>query len=192
MDVTLDEVAVAAGVGVGTVYRRFSNKHELIAEVVADHLDRIREYADTAARDPDPWRGLAGLLDRSCELVVENRVLGAAMIGLSEGAATLDGFEGDIHPLIEGVLARAQQTGTVRPDVTVADMFAVVVMVNAMAAFIEPVEPGGWRRYLTWLLMGIRADVDIHRPLEPSVTTDQLQRARAMSVANRIAGERAT
>ncbi|MBF4997391.1 TetR/AcrR family transcriptional regulator [Nocardia sp. BSTN01] len=192
MDVTLDEVAVAAGVGVGTVYRRFSNKHELIAEVVADHLDRIREYADTAARDPDPWRGLAGLLDRSCGLVVENRVLGAAMTGLPEGAATVDGFEADIRPLIEGVLARAQQAGTVRPDVTVADMFGMVVMVNAMAAFTEPVEPGGWRRYLTLLLMGIRADRDICRPLGPPLTMDQLQRARAITVANRITGERPT
>ena len=66
LDVTLNDIAHHAGVGVGTAYRRFANKEDVIDALFEQRLD---ELAAVAARrrwtDPDAWRGLVSFLERS-------------------------------------------------------------------------------------------------------------------------------
>ena len=54
LDATLDEVARAAGVGVGTVYRRFPDKESLIEELFRDRVDAMVKLAEEALTEPDP------------------------------------------------------------------------------------------------------------------------------------------
>src|SRR3984885_6165269 len=65
LDVSLDEIARHAGVGVGTVYRRFSTKEELIEALFMDRLDSITALAEDAAETADPWSGLASFLEQA-------------------------------------------------------------------------------------------------------------------------------
>ena len=80
LDATLDEVARAAGVGVGTVYRRFPDKESLVAELFRDRIDALVTVAEQACADPDPWQGLVSYLEYAA----------AAMAGDTRPAAADD------------------------------------------------------------------------------------------------------
>ena len=62
LDVSLDEIARHAGVGVGTVYRRFRTKEELIEALFMDRLDSVAAIADEAYANPDAWCGLVSFM----------------------------------------------------------------------------------------------------------------------------------
>jgi AcrR family transcriptional regulator len=60
LEVSLDEVARRAGVGVGTVYRRFRTKEDLVEALFVDRIDEVAALAEKATQAADPWSGLAG------------------------------------------------------------------------------------------------------------------------------------
>src|SRR5246127_3821692 len=63
LDATLDEVARAAGVGIGTVYRRFPDKEALVSELFRDRVDALVTAAEESCTAPDPWQGLVTYLE---------------------------------------------------------------------------------------------------------------------------------
>src|SRR6202046_32000 len=63
LDATLDEVARAAGVGIGTIYRRFPDKESLVSELFRDRVDAFVTVAEEACAVRDPWQGLVGYLE---------------------------------------------------------------------------------------------------------------------------------
>src|ERR1700684_2420836 len=63
LDATLDEVARAAGVGIGTVYRRFPDKESLVSELFRERIDELVTVAAQASATQDPWQGLVGYLE---------------------------------------------------------------------------------------------------------------------------------
>src|SRR5882757_7787943 len=81
LSATLDDVARHAGVGVGTAYRRFANKEELVDALYDDMVDRVEAIALDGLADPDPWRGLASSLERVCEVQAFDRGLREVMLG---------------------------------------------------------------------------------------------------------------
>ena len=67
LDVSLDDIAARAGVGVGTAYRHFANKHELARAIFTEAIERIIALAEDAAADSDPWRGIVRFLEGAAE-----------------------------------------------------------------------------------------------------------------------------
>ncbi|WP_433634890.1 TetR/AcrR family transcriptional regulator [Nocardia sp. CA-120079] len=183
VDVTLDDVAHAAGVGVGTVYRRFANKSELLAAILQEYVAELEARAGAAVLEDDPWVGLTRLLERICELVAGNRGVAIAMTELEDGTTFFDQFEAAVAPVVEILLDRARVRGDVRPDVVPSDVLALIPMVHAVAAFADSVQPDIWRRYLALLLDGMQAQAG---PLPtPGLTLEQIRTARAATVASR-------
>src|SRR5438477_701814 len=82
---TLNDVAHEAGVGVGTVYRRFPNKAELVDALFDQYMERLTEVINEALEDPDAWRGLVLFLERMLELQVADRALGELFVGAAGG-----------------------------------------------------------------------------------------------------------
>src|SRR3954470_20317460 len=75
LSVTLNDIAHHAGVGVGTAYRRFANKDEVIDALFEQRLHQVIALATEAVQDPDAWRGLTTFLERSLEMQLEDRGL---------------------------------------------------------------------------------------------------------------------
>ena len=69
LEASLDEVARQAGVGVGTVYRRFRTKEELVEALFEDRVDAVAALAERAAEEPDPWTGLASFMEQMAEML---------------------------------------------------------------------------------------------------------------------------
>src|SRR5919199_5197126 len=75
LDVTLNDVAHHAGVGVGTAYRRWANKEQLIDELFAERLAEVEALAHAALQDADAWHGFTRFIDGSLRMQLEDRGL---------------------------------------------------------------------------------------------------------------------
>lgn len=157
MAATLDDVAHRAGLGVGTVYRRFPNKQSLAAALFAQRMDEVTELADGALARQDSWRGLCDLLEGLCELFARDRGLRDIMISSGPDAGRLQARKAQLEPTVRAVVQRAKQDGGLRPDIVAEDVPLIAIMINAVAEYAGTVRPAAWRRYLAVLLDGLDA-----------------------------------
>ncbi|MEV0763667.1 helix-turn-helix domain-containing protein [Nocardia sp. NPDC050435] len=180
LETTLDDVAERAGVGVGTVYRRFANKKELIAEVFEAHVGDMATAAEAAAAHPDPWAGLVQFIEYACTHVAANRGFSAVILELEDDPQRFASLRDRVKPTVAAVVDRARAAGALHPDIAAPDFFALIHMVDALAEFAKPVDPDLWRRYLAIALNGVRADTTPRRPLPVGALTDeQVERAKS-------------
>src|SRR3954451_22140120 len=75
IDVTMDDIAHHAVVGVGTAYRRFGSRDELIGALFEARMEEYVALAEDALREPDAWAALAGFLERSTAMQAADRGL---------------------------------------------------------------------------------------------------------------------
>ena len=157
LDAGLDEIARHAGVGTGTVYRRFPDKSVLIEALFESRLDDLLEMAREALGEPDAWAGLVGFLERSVEMQLADRGLkellfGEGFRGRGRPTARLD----EITTAISALMDRARAAGQLRPDVGMTDLAMIQLMLYSIGSFTATVDPEQWRRQLGILLDGLR------------------------------------
>lgn len=180
LEITLDDVAERAGVGIGTVYRRFTGKQELIAEVFEANVSDFVTAAEAAATHPDPWEGLVQFFEYACTHLATNRGLSEVMLELDNDLAGLAQVRDRIKPTIAAIVDRAREAGAIQHDIEASDFFALVHMVDALAEFSKPVHPDLWKRYQAVILNGLRTDTTPRRPLTvPPLTDDQIEMAKS-------------
>ena len=84
LDVQMDEIARKAGVGVGTVYRHFPNKDELIEALASDRFVRLAELADESLEEPDPWEAFVVFMRASAMIQVDDKALSEVLVSRPE------------------------------------------------------------------------------------------------------------
>ncbi|HZS23818.1 MAG TPA: helix-turn-helix domain-containing protein [Gaiellaceae bacterium] len=120
-DVTVAEIARRAGVGHGTVFRRFASKEELVVAVVCRHLRELTASAERAAEDDDAWRGFERFLREACERYAANQGLVGGLdrcVGAPE--------KGRLLAAVEKLVRRARRAGVLRPGLAAEDVLALV------------------------------------------------------------------
>ena len=155
---TLNDVAAHAGVGVGTVYRRFANKEELVDALFDDMIDTVASLAQQALADPDAWHGLTESLEKVCEVQAFDRGLREVMLGTGRGPQRQAQVRERVAPAVDLLVARAKEQGMLRSDVAGMDLPMIQLMVAAITDHTG--QPDLWRRYLRLLLDGMRARPD--------------------------------
>ena len=158
LNVTLNEIAHHAGVGVGTAYRRFSNKEEIIDALFEEGLQDIAAAANDALADPDAWSGLVSFLERSLHMQFGDRGLNEILNNTALGDVRVGEARDRIAPLIHELVERAQAQGVVRPDLDQSDLIFAQLGLSAIMESSRSIEPKLYRRYLAIFLDGIRAD----------------------------------
>ena len=172
---SLDDVAAEAGVGVGTVYRRFPDKECLVGALFAHGFTDLERAVDDALAAVDPWEGFAALARRSVELQVADRGLCEAFLGTDVLPDGLVDARDRVVERLREVVRRAARSGALRDGVVPEDLPLVLVMTVEVAHRTEQVAPGTWRRCLQVLLDGLRAGAGA--PLDqPPLSADQLER----------------
>lgn len=160
---SMDDIAAGAGVAVGTLYRHFPTKAALVEEVIRDSVAQLADGAEAAVHRVDQGASAGDELELLFRLVAERYSVDAAV---KEAAATLGAQApgvGGVFSLepgsaelrawqaVERLLAAAAREGTVRPDLTPADLLAVVTGIPR-----DPVAPEVRERYIEIILAGIR------------------------------------
>jgi AcrR family transcriptional regulator len=170
-EVTLDDIAHHAGVGVGTVYRRFANKGELLDALFAEQTVEMAAAADTALADPDPWHGLVTYLETSLALQLRDKGLAQIVSGDRTSVEQHDWNREVMAPKNRAIVARARDAGRLRADVTGTDLTFLQVGLNAILARSREAHPDLYRRYLHLLLDGLRAEPGTPTPLPVAALT---------------------
>ena len=175
LEVTLDDIAHHAGVGVGTVYRRFRDKEELIDALFDDRMDAIVTAAENALAAGDPWLGLEGFFVDIFELQAADRGLRELAFAGQHGRARVARVRAQLEPLVEELVARGQASGDVRGDLSADDIPILQKMLAQVIDIAGDVSPGLWRRYLGIVLDGLRSRRDGPTQLPvPALEHDQL------------------
>jgi len=165
LGVTLDEIARHAGVGVGTVYRRFADKEALIDALFDDRIGELVAIAEQALAEDDAWEGLVRFLDRSLAMQAADRGLKDLITSSTHGRDRVAQARALLAPLVSELVRRAQAAGELRADVEPTDVPVITLMLSLVADYAADVVPELWRRYLTIVLDGLRA-----RREEPTAT----------------------
>ncbi|MGZ8666113.1 MAG: TetR/AcrR family transcriptional regulator [Solirubrobacterales bacterium] len=152
LEAGMDEIARCAKVGVGTVYRHFPNKDDLVEALAADRFQRLAELASEALEREDPRQAFDDFVRASARIQSEDRALSEVLTSRPETMRRA--AEGvDMLGLVAEVLGRAQAAGAIREDTRPED---VPMLMCALAGtyrnpFNEP------ERYVSIVLDGLRA-----------------------------------
>ena len=157
-EATMDEIAARAGVGVGTAYRRFANKEELIGALFADRIEELEAVIDRALAEPDPWQGIVAYLEGSIQLQSCDRGLKELVFSSQRHREFVTEARARLTPRVDELVERARTAGALRPGIEVTDLVMVQLMFGAITdpAAGEPAE--AWRRFLPLLLDGLSAE----------------------------------
>ncbi len=156
LEVTMDEIARRAGVGVGTVYRRFRRREEIIEALFEQRMEDYLALAEQSLADPDPWHGLVGFFAHGLAMQAADRGLKELLVGHGHASESGARVRARVLPVVDQLVARAQEAGALRPDVGALDLPIVSLMLGQVIDFSHDVEPELWRRYLALLLDGLR------------------------------------
>jgi AcrR family transcriptional regulator len=178
IDVSVEEIARRAGVGMGTLYRRFPTKGDLIDAVLEDSFSEICRAAEDALELEDGWVGFTTFLERVFELHVRNRGIKDVIASGQHDRRRLESLRAQMRPLVAGLITRAQEQGTLRPDFVSEDMPILIWTGGRVAELTSEVAPDLWRRYLGLVLDGLRTDAATPLTRAP-LTQEQLDRVTA-------------
>jgi len=174
LDVGVDEIARRAGVGMGTLYRRFPNKDALIEAILRTAVDDMRELAvEVTAKEP-PEVALQAFLVR---VVVSDPCRGAFLSQHLWSGRTADSMFGEVVPLVAEMFAAAQRAGSVRPDARIVDLLIMMRSMRVVLDLTEKSAPGFWKRALDIILAGLRPDARNNELPLPTVPLDHLMNA---------------
>jgi len=156
LDATLDDVARAAGVGVGTVYRRFPDKEALIAALFRARIDNLVTVAEDACGAADPWQAVVSYLEYAAAAMAGDAGLRQLMMFGTYDRDQVCYASDRMRPVITRLVQRAQASGDLRGDFEATDVKMIAFMLASLAEYAAAVTPDVWRRYLAMLIDGLR------------------------------------
>ena len=187
LEVSLDEVARHAGVGVGTVYRRFRTKEELVEALFDERIDAIAAIGARAAENPDPWSGLVSFMEQLAEMLAGNLGLRQMLMFATYGRDRVAYARERNAPLIGRLLERAQAAGQVRGDLAPTDIPFIIFTLTQATEFSRRASPELWRRYLALFLDGIRPERAGVTPLPVrAMLPEEMEKAMRESAPRRL------
>jgi AcrR family transcriptional regulator len=156
LDATLDDVARRAGVGVGTVYRRFPDKEALIEVLFTDRIDAMVAVAKEACAAPDPWAAFVSFLEYVSATLARDLGLRQLMMFATYGRDRVAYGREQMRPVVSQLVARAQEAGALRSDFSPTDVPMIAFMLASVSEYASPVQPRLWERYLAMIIDALR------------------------------------
>jgi AcrR family transcriptional regulator len=151
-----DEIAKAAGVGIGTLFRHFPTKEALIEGVLAARMRRMTDEAARLATTGDPGAALATFLREAVEQAeVKNALSGLLTSAGIDVGATVDGVRDDLMAALGALLTNAQRAGAVRRDLQVPELIGLLAGASRAVEYAGP-DPAARARIVAVILDGLR------------------------------------
>jgi AcrR family transcriptional regulator len=175
LQASLDDVARQAGVGVGTVYRRFPDKEALVEALFEERIAELVGLAEEALAAPDSWDGLVQFLRRAGTSLASDRGLRQILMFADYGRDRVERGKARMQPVVTALVRRAQRDGKLRADLMPTDFPFIEFMLTSAAEYGAPVKPDIWLRYLTLIIDGLQPSREATTPLPvDALTPDQM------------------
>lgn len=153
-DTPLDEVARRAGVGIGTLYRHFPNRLDLLETIYREDVDRLSALAQTLSGEREPWDALVAWLEEFSAYAATKRVLFQEIVAVAgKDAKVFIHSRAAIGEAAELIVGNAQRAGVARDDIEVTDVTRLVGGCTMMPGADDAQQ----RRMLQLVLDGLRA-----------------------------------
>lgn len=156
--VTLERIASAAGVGVGTIYRRFATIDELIGVVLEEKMRRYADRTEEAAvqAQDTPWEAFQGwvwfvLEQQATDLAFSDVLLSAGTVSELFDTEVRRAFRASIS-----LVSRARTAGAIRPDFEQSDLLMLQLANAGLVRGTHQSAPDSWRRFGDYMLQSFR------------------------------------
>lgn len=173
VDASLEKIARDAGVAIGTLYRHFPKRLDLLMAAFRPRLQEFLDGATQALEMGDPWEGFVFYLENLFAVQAGDRGFNDFLSRRFTDNADTERIHDEMCRQIETVLARGQEAGAVRPDITQADIVNLIWSNGRIMDATSATAPTAWRRQLHLMLDAYRAE-RAHSIPEPPMTSDQL------------------
>lgn len=173
VDASLEKIARDAGVAIGTLYRHFPTRLDLLLAAFEPRLREFANGADRARQIEDPWQAFASYLENLFRVQAGDRGFNDFLSRRFPGNDEIERIHDRICEQIEDVLSGAQDAGEVRPDLTMADIVTLIWSNGRVIDATSTAAPDAWRRHLHLMLDAYRAP-RAHPIPEPPMTDQQL------------------
>ena len=167
LDVSVRQIASRAEVGLGTLYRHFPTRDDLVDAVLEDAFEEYAALAERALAEPDAWAGFTRLVEAVLELQSRNRALKDVVETRAHGRQRAEAMRKRTRPLLATLVGRAQQQGALRADFTPQDLPPLFWSTDRLIELAGDIAPDLWRRHLGFLLDGLRAEAAHPLPAPP-------------------------
>jgi AcrR family transcriptional regulator len=192
LEAPLEVIAVRAGVGIATLYRRFPTREKLIAAALVEKVAEYTEAARQALAASDPWDGFAGCVERICELQAGDRGLSDLLSMTLSADEQVEELRRTANELLITVIDRAKAAGALREDFVGEDLLLLLIATATVMQVTRADAPEAWRRFVALALDSFSSRAarrESNLPEPPS--TAQMTRAMIRLAGERGCGERA-
>jgi AcrR family transcriptional regulator len=162
LDAQMEEISRRAKVGVGTVYRHFPTKDDLVFALAGERFDRLAENAQAALGQDDPWAAFCDFLRSSAEIQISDRALSEVLLD-KENVMREHAERVGILELVGKLMERAKAAGELRKDAEPEDVPMLMCALGGAAEM--PLMSG--ERYLALVIDGFRAPGITPMPKRP-------------------------
>ncbi|MBT2468400.1 helix-turn-helix transcriptional regulator [Streptomyces sp. ISL-66] len=163
-EVQMPDVARAAGVGIGTLYRHFPSRQALVEAAAEQRFAEILRLAQTdCLRDPASGKGLARYLHHVGRVLSEGRGLSASVAATVGSSAPGGEMLAQLELAVGALISQGRAAGTLRADLTVADVYMLVAGLSG----IIRTGSGDWHRFIDLAFDGLGPRGDDPASAEP-------------------------
>jgi AcrR family transcriptional regulator len=188
IEASLEEIALRAGVGIATLYRRFPAREQLVAAALIDKVTEYAEAADQALAAGDPWDGFVAFVQRICQLQADDRGLSELLCMALPAGEHVERLRHAANDKVVELVRRAKESGRLREDFVGEDLLVLLVANAAVVHVTRPEAPDAWRRFVDLVLDAFARQDSPPLPAPPS--TDEMARAMLRLARERGCGSR--
>jgi AcrR family transcriptional regulator len=156
LDAQMPDVARTAKVGVGTVYRHFPTKDELIAALVAERFERLAEQARDSLQMDDAWKGISSFLRFAAQMQADDRGV-CEVIASRPDMMDAAARAAQLPELCDQLVKRAQRSGQLRQEIEWEDIPMIACGLGSVTQAAVGPATGRWPRLVEIILDGLRA-----------------------------------